>query len=74
VYVPTFGDWGFTLARRGGSPPVPTVPKDAPPLRFLDQRVLDSATIFGGDVAPQHLAPSTLENPRIMTDMRSGYR
>jgi spermidine synthase len=36
--------------------------------------VLDSATIFGGDVAPQHLAPSTLENPRIMTDMRSGYR
>lgn len=74
VYVPTFGDWGFTLARRGGSPPVPTVPKDAPPLRFLDQRVLDSATVFGGDVAPQRLAPSTLENPRIMTDMRSGYR
>jgi len=64
VYVPTFGDWGFTLARRGGPPPVPTVPKDVPPLRFLSQAVLDSATVFAGDVAPQQLEPSTLDNPQ----------
>ena len=74
VYVPTFGDWGFTLARRGATAPVPTMPKDAPPLRFLNQRVLDSATVFEGDVAPQQMAPSTLENPRIMGDVRLGYR
>jgi spermidine synthase len=74
VDVPTFGDWGFTLGRRGNAVPIPTVPKDAPPLRFLSQGVLDAATVFAGDVAPQRLAPSTLENPRIMTDMRSGYR
>ena len=74
VDVPTFGDWGFTLGRRGNTVPTPTVPPHAPPLRFLTQRVLDAATVFAGDVAPQQLAPSTLENPRIMNDMRSGYR
>lgn len=74
VHVPTFGDWGFTLARRGVSPPVPTVPGDAPALRFLNQRVLDSATVFSSDIAPRMLEPSTLDNPRIVDDMRRGYR
>lgn len=73
VDVPTFGDWGFTLARRGQIPPTPTVPKDVPPLRFLDQRVLDAATVFSGDVAPQQLEPSTLDHPRVVEDMRAGY-
>jgi len=36
--------------------------------------VLDAATVFAGDIAPQLLEPSTLENPRVMTDMRTGYR
>jgi len=73
VHVPTFGDWGFALARRGGTPPTPTVPTDAPPLRFLNQRVLDAATVFSGDIAPRTLEPSTLDNPRIVEDMRHGY-
>ena len=71
---PTFGDWGFTLARRGPLRPAPMVPKDAPPLRFLTQRVLDAATVFAPDTAPQHLPPSTLEHPLIVDDMRRGYR
>ena len=74
VHVPTFGDWGFALARRGSSPPTPTVAEDAPPLRFLTQQVLDAATVFPPDNAPQDLAPSTLDNPRIVEDMRAGYR
>ncbi len=73
VHVPTFGDWGFALARRGDTAPVPGVPGDAPPLRFLDQRVLDAATVFSGDIRPRVLEPSTLENPRIVEDMRHGY-
>jgi len=73
MHVPTFGDWGFTLARRGDVPPAPTVPPDAPPLRFLTQRVLDAATVFSGDVGPRDLEPSTLDNPRIVEDMRHGY-
>lgn len=74
VHVPTFGDWGFVLARRGPTAPTPTLPADAPPLRYLDQRALDAATVFGGDVAPQDLAPSTLDHPRVVDDVRRGYR
>jgi spermidine synthase len=73
VHVPTFGDWGFALARRGDTGPTPTVPADAPPLRFLNQRVLDAATVFSGDIGPRPLEPSTLDNPRIVEDMRHGY-
>ena len=73
VHVPTFGDWGFALAHRGDSAPTPTVPATAPPLRFLNQRVLDAATVFSGDIGPRTLEPSTLENPRIVEDMRHGY-
>ncbi|MGO8938461.1 MAG: polyamine aminopropyltransferase [Mycobacterium sp.] len=73
VHVPTFGDWGFALARRGDTGPTPTVPADAPPLRFLNQRVLDAASVFSGDIGPRPLEPSTLDNPRIVEDMRRGY-
>jgi len=73
VHVPTFGDWGFALAHRGDTAPVPIVPTNAPPLRFLNQRVLDAATVFAGDIGPRTLEPSTLDNPRIIEDMRHGY-
>jgi len=73
VHVPTFGDWGFALAQHADAAPTPRVPGDAPPLRFLDQRVLDAATVFSGDVGPRSLEPSTLDNPRAVEDMRHGY-
>jgi spermidine synthase len=73
VFVPTFGDWGFALARRGDGAPRPTVPPNTPPLRFLNQSVLDAATVFSPDVQPRTLEPSTLEHPRIVEDMRHGY-
>src|SRR5271163_4334835 len=70
VHVPTFGDWGFALASRGDTAPIPAMPANAPPLRFLNPQVLQAATVFSGDVGPRTLAPSTLENPRIVADMR----
>jgi len=73
VHVPTFGDWGFALAQRADAAPTPRVPADAPRLRFLDQRVLDAATVFSGDIGPRSLEPSTLDNPRAVEDMRHGY-
>jgi spermidine synthase len=73
VHVPTFGDWGFALARRNDAAPRPIVPPNAPPLRFLDQSVLDAATVFSPDEQPRTLEPSTLEHPRIVEDMRHGY-
>lgn len=74
VHVPTFGDWGFALARLGSTPPKPAMPPDTPQLRFLDQRVLDAATVFSDDIGRRPMEPSTLANPRIVEDMRSGYR
>jgi spermidine synthase len=73
VHVPTFGDWGFALARSSDAAPRPTVPADAPPLRFLNQRVLDAATVFAGDIGPRALEPSTLDHPRVVDDMRHGW-
>ncbi len=73
VYVPTFGDWGFALARRGDQAPPPTLPRNAPPLRYLTQSTLDAAAVFAPDVQRRNLEPSTLEHPRIVDDMRHGY-
>jgi spermidine synthase len=73
VHVPTFGDWGFALARLGDAPPTPTMPADAPPLRFLNPQVLAAATVFSDDIGPRALDPSTLDNPRVVEDMRHGY-
>jgi spermidine synthase len=73
VYVPTFGDWGFALARRGDAAPQPVLAPNLPPLRFLDKSVLEAATVFAPDVRPRPLEPSTLEHPRIVEDMRHGY-
>ena len=74
LHVPTFGDWGFVLAAQGAAAaPTPTIPAGAPGLRFLNQRVLDAATVFSGDIGPRPLEPSTLDNPRVVDDMRHGY-
>lgn len=78
VHVPTFGDWGFVLASpapagRAAPAPMPSMPADAPPLRYLNSRVLQAATVFSDDIAPRPLEPSTLDNPRIVEDMHHGY-
>jgi spermidine synthase len=73
VHVPTFGDWGFALAQRADIPPTPKMPTNAPPLRYLNQQVLDAAGVFSGDIGPRRVEPSTLDNPRIVEDMRHGY-
>ncbi|QDQ99177.1 polyamine aminopropyltransferase [Tomitella fengzijianii] len=74
IYVPTFGGWGFTLAAHGDTPPAATLPPGLPGLRFLDQQVLDAAVVFPDDMGPRVLEPSTLAHPRIVEDMRHGYR
>jgi spermidine synthase len=73
VHVPTFGDWGFAQDQRADVAPAPRVPTNAPPLRYLNPQVLAAATVFAADIAPRPLPPSTLDNPRIVDDMRHGY-
>jgi spermidine synthase len=65
VYVPSFGDWGFLLAREGSPPPLSVDPPA--PLRFLDQPNLDAATVFPADRRPTgNVLPSTLDDPRVL--------
>lgn len=72
VHVPTFGDWGFQLC---GSPEMELeLRPDTPELKFLNQEVLAAAAVFGEDNQPRMLEPSTLDHPRVVEDLRRGYR
>ncbi len=73
VHVPSFGDWGFVLAQAGAVAPELRISAQAPDLRFLNHAVLQAAAVFPRDRSPQQLAPSTLDQPRIVQDMRQGY-
>jgi spermidine synthase len=73
VLVPSFGDWGFVLGQVGDAPPGLALSPRAPALRFLDDAGLQAAAVFPADRRPQVLAPSTLDRPRIVEDMRRGY-
>jgi spermidine synthase len=73
VHVPSFGEWGFALAQAGPEPPPLTLSEHAPPLRFLNEAVLQAAGVFPEDRRPRELPPSTLNHPRIVQDLRQGY-
>jgi len=66
VNVPSFGDWGFTLALASGEPP-PLVLDPPKPLRFLDEANLAAAAVFPVDRRPTGAeSPSTLDDPKIL--------
>lgn len=73
VHVPTFGDWGYVLAGTGQEPPLLRLRQDVDGLKYLDEGVLAAAGEFGRDVSPLDLAPSTLDQPRILDDSRRGF-
>jgi spermidine synthase len=65
VDVPSFGDWGFILAKTGEKPRLTLDPPQ--PLRFLDEANLAAAAIFPVDRRPTGAeSPSTLDDPRIV--------
>lgn len=72
VHVPTFGDWGFQLCGPEGMEL--GLRPDIPDLRFLTDEVLTAAGVFGADNQPRELEPSTLDHPRVVEDLRRGYR
>lgn len=73
VLVPSFGDWGYVLARRGPEPPALRLPHDVPELRFLDEPTLAASAIFPRDRPCRELGALHLDRPRIVDDMRKGY-
>jgi spermidine synthase len=65
VDVPSFGDWGFILAKIGEKPRLTLDPPQ--PLRFLDEANLAAAAIFPVDRRPTGAeSPSTLDDPKIV--------
>lgn len=72
VHVPTFGDWGFNLCAPENT--TLKLPETAPELRYVNNDVLAAARVFGADNQFRELAPNTLDHPRIVEDLRRGYR
>ena len=76
VDVPSFGDWGYVLATREGAPRLEVSPEVAPQLRFLDDGVLDAATVFPRDRSRDRstVEVSTLDRPRILEYEARGWQ
>ncbi|MFF3500574.1 polyamine aminopropyltransferase [Streptomyces sp. NPDC003247] len=75
IDVPSFGNWGFVLATPGdGTPPPLRLASDAPPLRYLDDAVLEAATVFPVDRRRVDVRPSTLMDPAVLEYVQNEWR
>ncbi|WP_149181465.1 polyamine aminopropyltransferase [Streptomyces sp. TRM49041] len=76
VDVPSFGNWGFVLARPGteGPPPALRLARDTPRLRFLDGAVLAASTVFPLDRRPEDVRASTLMDPVVLEYARHEWQ
>ncbi len=67
VFVPSFGEWGFTLARaveeKGQGGLVPSrLPAGAPPLKYLDDAALRQLFVLGRDMDAVDVEINRLDN------------
>jgi spermidine synthase len=65
VAVPSFGEWGFVLARSRPFEPPRAPPKDVP-LRFLNGEALASMFEFPADMGPLEVEINRLDNQRLV--------
>jgi len=82
--VPSFGEWGFVLARRGEQGRVPaSAARDdlkldrialPPGLRFLTPQVLRTLEVFDPDMSEVPTEISTADHPRILRYYLGGSR
>ena len=71
AYVPSFGEWGFQLAVKGGPAPAPTAP--AVPTRFLDAAAARSLVLFPRDLRERDVRPNTLLDPAVLRYYARGW-
>ena len=76
VDVPSFGDWGFVLARPEGHTPALRLPGPTtrPHLRSLDDDTLRAAQVFSPDRDRRPVRASTLLDPVIVEYEQRGWR
>ncbi|MBC8104146.1 MAG: polyamine aminopropyltransferase [Cytophagales bacterium] len=77
TYIPTFGDWGFVLARPKGEQAASLADLQVPaalPLRFLSSASVAALTAFDADSSRVSSAVSTLDFPRILRYYERGAR
>jgi spermidine synthase len=65
VAVPSFGEWGFVLAKAGPFDP-PRAPPLGVPLRFLNAAALASMFEFPADMGPLDVEINRLDNQRLV--------
>ncbi len=72
VYVPSFGEWGFVLAGRGGFAPSGAALPDE--LRFLTPRILPQLFDFPRDMQPVDVEANTLDDPVLVRYYEADWR
>ena len=65
VAVPSFGEWGFVLAKKQPFEP-PRAPPGGVPLRFLNAAALASMFEFPADMGPVEVEINRLDNQRLV--------
>jgi len=61
--VPSFGIWGFNMARSGGA--IPEQFSINVPTRYLDTEVMRAAAVFGRDIAQVDSPVNTIMEPKL---------
>ena len=64
MFVPSFGEWGFVLARHGPADPPNRLPPS--PLRYLDEGTLAQLFTFAPDMARVTARINRLNNQALV--------
>ncbi|KUF12464.1 polyamine aminopropyltransferase [Pseudoponticoccus marisrubri] len=71
VYVPSFGDWGFVMARAQGFPDrAPELPGG---LRFLTPAAWQAAQVFGADTGPLEVEVNSIRSHPLARYYEEGW-
>ncbi|WP_438729798.1 polyamine aminopropyltransferase [Parasphingorhabdus sp. DH2-15] len=71
AYVPSFGEWGFTMASHGPLPPLKWLPDNT---RFLTRAVEKDLYLFPPDMARRPTAVNRLDNQALVTSFAKEWR
>ncbi|MBB6052690.1 polyamine aminopropyltransferase [Armatimonas rosea] len=75
VYVPSFGDWGFVLARDSATAPKLTDTKlTGLSVKYLTDELLPTLTVFDADSKPTLVSASTLDRPQVVRHYERGAK